>query len=435
MELRSPYDRKDGQRDLVVLAHALTASAPAREDFGQWTRIPYEPRKLCSRKIILSDETQGAISKLEITAARYDCLIGASDYRSSLRRLMHRLEGVFSWRLNGVDVDYRLCCCVDHFATAGALAEQADPQQAVKRMVGAEGESVRAAVGAHQIETIIDGVFAGELETAGLTPARIVAIHDAIAGTLHPSQACGLRTWELPPVATARDGSAYLAPPPQALPAFLGDVAAFIATSKLGPVAKSALAYFQLETARMFSSSIDEAGRVIAACLWKQEGLIEHMMPPISITPALEAGTHAKKLRFYLADPGSCELLMLDDWVYLIACSTLNAFEVEWACFQRAQELVASWEDVLVERGAKVSDQLARLLVELVGTPIFSISSMGQAVGASFSTTSAMVERLMRAGIVEQINEGKRNRIFECPDAVGLCAWVDRAFREAKQRA
>lgn len=433
MRLRTPSDRQDGQQDLLDLIRTLTSNVPARGNYGQWTRIPYQPRPLCTRKIILSDETQGAISKLETTATRYDCLIGESDFSDALRRVMHRLEGVYSWQLNGMAADYRLCCYIDHFSKAGTAAEQANPQRALTRLLGVDDEAVRAATGALQIAAIMDGVFAGDLEANNLTPARIVAIHDAIASALHPSQACGLRTWDLPPIATPGNGSAYVAPAPATLHAYLDDIAMFVATSKLGPVTKAALTHFQLETVRMFSSNLDEASRVITACLWKNSGLITHMMPPISITPAIQTSTHTRKLHFYLFEPSSCELLMLDDWVYLIACSTLNAFEIEWLCFQKAKALVESWKQRLGEQGVKISTQFERLLVELIGSPVFSISAMEQTVGSSFSTTGAMVETLVQAGIALQVNEGRRNRVFECPEALALFTLADRAFRKAEE--
>ena len=81
MELRTSFKRADAPKDLIHLARTLDNAEISSEDsdFGQAVKRNYKPFWLTDRKIIMSDETLGAISQLEIQISRHDCLIGTSD--------------------------------------------------------------------------------------------------------------------------------------------------------------------------------------------------------------------------------------------------------------------------------------------------------------------------------------------------------------------
>ena len=72
------------------------------------------------RKVILSDETLGAISQFEMFASRCDCLIGTSSLGPSLARILARMDGIFVTLLNGARADYRTCCYLDYLKKTGA---------------------------------------------------------------------------------------------------------------------------------------------------------------------------------------------------------------------------------------------------------------------------------------------------------------------------
>lgn len=64
VKLRTSFKRDAVPNDLTHLARALTAIGAhgTADDFGQAAGDTYEPFRLMDRKIILSDETLGAIS-------------------------------------------------------------------------------------------------------------------------------------------------------------------------------------------------------------------------------------------------------------------------------------------------------------------------------------------------------------------------------------
>ena len=52
--------------------------------------------------------------------------------------------------------------------------------------------------------------------------------------------------------------------------------------------------------------------------------------------------------------------------------------------------------------------------------PVFSVSSLAKDTHSAYSTANQMVLSLERAGIVRQVSAGRRNKLYECPDALNF---------------
>ena len=59
--------------------------------------------------------------------------------------------------------------------------------------------------------------------------------------------------------------------------------------------------------------------------------------------------------------------------------------------------------------------------------PIFTAASMARAIGRSMPTANTVIERFAEAGIVRQINIGKRNRAFEAQGIIEAFIGFERA--------
>ena len=157
MKLRTSFKRDAVPNDLTHLARALTAIGAhgTADDFGQAAGDTYEPFRLMDRKIILSDETLGAISQFEMLASRCDTLIGTSPLGTALARIMARMDGMFVAQLNGRRADYRLCCCLDFFKESGTAKGGSDEARLSALGLDLTPASVLSASKcAHQMETI-----------------------------------------------------------------------------------------------------------------------------------------------------------------------------------------------------------------------------------------------------------------------------------------
>ena len=422
MKLRTSFKRDAVPNDLTHLARALTAIGAhgTADDFGQAAGDTYEPFRLMDRKIILSDETLGAISQFEMLASRCDTLIGTSPLGTALARIMARMDGMFVAQLNGRRADYRLCCCLDFFKESGTAKGGSDEARLSALCLDLTPASVLSASKcAHQMETIELNSLCGAAP-ALITPGHVLALQQAIGRTFHPKVSSGLRTWDLPGESDEPDADAYRPPSPLELPEFLQDLVTFLNESPLGPSAKVALMHYQLEATKMFSSDTDQLARALLVGIWRNTGLIKYLMPPIAITPALARRNHDEVLRPYQFAPGLSEMQMIDNWVYHTACASQNAFEVAQYGYTIAHQTLDRWRSIVAARGTRLTDTMERLLVTVVGSPVFSASSAAEAIGTTFTTATKIIGVLEACDIVRQMSRGRRNKVYECPEAVAL---------------
>ena len=56
----------------------------------------------------------------------------------------------------------------------------------------------------------------------------------------------------------------------------------------------------------------------------------------------------------------------------------------------------------------------------VVGSPVFSASSAAEAIGTTFTTATKIIGVLEACDIVRQMSRGRRNKVYECPEAVAL---------------
>ena len=417
MELRADFGHERGQDDLIDLQSAL---GNLRRVHDQWTQKPFQASFLTDRKIILSDETMGAISSLEIATDRCDTEIGLSPYRASMARLMSRMEGVCAAIANGFSADYRVCCYLDYF-TSKAKVPAETVSSSVARATKAPASVIQASLCGRQIEAIVKRLLEEECEVSTMTPERIVSLNDALCRAINPTWELGMRTWNYQ---TPEEGRPMAYQPPTApqLPAFLQDISSFVSDSKLSPTAKAALVFFQLDAVRMFPHHFDQLGRIISFYMWKHTDLVRYVIPPISATPAIHPQKHQEKLKPYLYQGETTDMLLLDDWIYHVARSTHNAVDLEQASYRELCALLDRWKAAVAQQSAKVSAALSALMETLVSNPVFSISSLSEDAGIAFSTTGRLVEILEEAGIVRQVTPGRRNRLYECPEALSFFA-------------
>ena len=328
MRLRTSFRRETAPEDLAHL-HEVLSAAGACGDAGktaQDDRAIYQPFQLMSRKIILSDETLGAISQFEIFASRCDCTIGTSPLGPSLSRTLARMDGIFVALLNGARADYRTCCFLDYLKEAGGWTKGTPDKARVEAIMGStrlDREVLEASRCAHQMMAIEINSLCGAAP-ATITPRYVLALHQAISRTFHPGAPTGLRGWEVNDKDSEGLGRAYRPPSPLELPEFLQDLVMFLNNSKLGPSAKVALMHYQMEATKMFDTDIDQLARALLVGIWRNANLITHIMAPIAITPALAQRNHDEVLQPYQFCCGTSETQMIDEWVYHTARASRN---------------------------------------------------------------------------------------------------------------
>jgi hypothetical protein len=91
---------------------------------------------------------------------------------------------------------------------------------------------------------------------------------------------------------------------------------------------------------------------------------------------------------------------------------------------RRAAELEVEWRERLGSVRAKSGTDV--LLRVLPGAPILTADSAATLLGRTFKPAAAAIQRLVDAGILRQVNVGRRNRAFEAPEVIAAFTAMER---------
>ena len=141
------------------------------------------------------------------------------------------------------------------------------------------------------------------------------------------------------------------------------------------------------------------------------------MLPPVSLVLATLARSYIDGLtafRYVGSATSPRAIEGLNTWVgrFAGACTRsvrdANDFEA------RAAELETSWRERLGQVRAKSAVDL--LLRILPGAPILTVDGAATLIGRTFNPANEAIQRLVEAGILRQVNVGRRNRAYEAPE-------------------
>jgi len=213
--------------------------------------------------------------------------------------------------------------------------------------------------------------------------------------------------------------AAFVPPPPERVPGLLDDLSAFCNTDSLPAVTQAALAHAQFETIHPFVDGNGRIGRALIHLVLRRRGLAVRVLPPISLVLATWSRDYVAGLTAtrYIGSP-TCEAAIegMNRWIGLFATACRRAvadaenFEIQVRSLQR------EWRDRLgsIRQGSTTD----LLITALPGAPIVTVSGAADLVGRTFQASNEAISRLVDAGILKQVNVGRRNRAFEAPQLI-----------------
>ena len=84
----------------------------------------------------------------------------------------------------------------------------------------------------------------------------------------------------------------------------------------------------------------------------------------------------------------------------------------------------SSWRERI---GRVRRDSAVRLLIDaLPAAPMLTASTAATLIDRSFQAASQAIDRLLLAGVLVQVNVGRRNRAFEAPELIGAFTALER---------
>jgi len=221
--------------------------------------------------------------------------------------------------------------------------------------------------------------------------------HHAMPGRFRTVQ-----NWIGKPGSTVATAS-YIPPPPGEVEPCLGAWEKFLHESKLPPLVTIALAHYQFEAIHPFLDGNGRVGRLLITLF-----LIERQILPTPLL-YLSAFFEASRRDYYDGLRGISERGAWNDWLEYFLLGVARMSEDALGRATRINQLLAQWQ-------RKVSGESSNnplRAVELLGTnPFITTKGAAETLGIAFTTAQRTIERLERVGIVKQVGEAKRSRVY-----------------------
>jgi Fic family protein len=392
-------------------------SAPAgsglpRRDTRPCGYDAYVPDPLVGRTFVLDGEVAADVVDAEVGITRLNAEAGALIDTEALARILLRAEAVASSRIEGLEIGARRLL---HAEVMRGLNQAA------------------ADVSATEVLGNIDAmVFALGRVGPGdpITVDLLLDVHRRlVAGTRlehHGGRLRDEQNWiggsDYNPCSAV-----FVPPPPDFVPDLMRDLCTFCSTNELPAVAQAAIAHAQFETIHPFVDGNGRTGRALIHMILRRRGLALRVLPPVSLVLATWARTYVDGLMGYriIGESTSDQAVEgINVWVGRFAAACSRAVTDATFYEDRARQLQEDWRSRLGTIRAKSGTDL--LVQKLPGAPVLTVASAAALIGRTFQPAADAIGRLEKAGILKQVNIGKRNRAFEAPEVIEAFTTLER---------
>ncbi len=384
----------------------------ARRDRQSCDYEAYVPDPLAGRKLVFNGDTAADVADAERAIAVLDAQASAPGDTEALARILLRAECVASSRIEGLEVGARRLLRAE---AARDLGEE--PSDVTAAEVLANIEAMASAV-----KSIVPG--------EPITLDHLLAFHrrllsgtrlDAYAGSIRNEQ-----NW-IGGSSYNPCTAAFVPPLPELVRDLLEDLCRFCNDDSIPAVAQAAIAHAQFETIHPFVDGNGRTGRALIHFVLRRRGLATRVLPPISLVLATWANDYIAGLQATrYRGPASSTAARdgINEWVARFAAACQRAVDDATSFEETAQLLQEQWRARLGTVRANSATDL--LIHALPGAPVVTVASAAALIGRTFKPANDAITRLVSAGILQQVNVGRRNRAFEAPDVIEAFTALER---------
>ena len=372
----------------------------------------YVPDRLMDRGFRLDGTVAADVADAERAIASLDASAAALANTEALARLLLRAESVASSFIEGLVVGGR-------------------------RLLRAE--AARAA-GETEIDVTADEVLgnidamswaAETLSTAdSVTVEGLLHVHGRLLERTrlreHAGQIRSVQNW-IGGSSFNPCSAAFVPPPPDHVAGLLEDLSAFVNDDSLPAVAQAAIAHAQFETIHPFVDGNGRTGRALIHVVLRRRALASTILPPISLVLATWSRSYVDGLtatRYRGRADSAAAHEGINSWIGLFAAACRRAVDDTAAFEQGVASIQQEWRAAVGMVRKRSAAEL--LIAALPGAPVVSVSSAADLIGRSFQATNEAMTRLEAAGVVRQVNVGRRNRAFEAPAIIDAFTALER---------
>jgi Fic family protein len=371
----------------------------------------YFPDRLVGREFDLSDAVLAALEDAAGDLARLDATAAVLTNSEALARLLLRAEAVGSSQIEGLIVGAR------RLLKAEALRDNS-------RHHDVTAEEVLGAVDAMTWAT-------GSVQTGDrLEVDHLLEAHRRLMAHSPDPEFGGevrlLQNW----IGGRSPAEAYYVPPPaQLVPELLADLMAFVRESPLPVLAKAGIAHAQFETVHPFADGNGRTGRALIHLILRAEGLVERTVPPVSLSLATHATQYVEALTAfrYTGKPTNPRArTAANEWLLMFATACSHA-TAEAARFERtAAELKTAWRERA--RPVRAGSAVELLIETLPAAPVLTLAAAAGLIDRSQQAANQALARLVEAGVLRELTDARRNRVYEAPELIDAFTLLERRF-------
>jgi len=387
-------------------------SAPPRSDRHPCEYEAYLPDTLVGRSFTLDGEVAADVAEAEAAIARRNVEAAALIDTEALARILLRAEAVASSRIEGLEVGARrllhaeVARGLDAATSDVTASEVLGNIDAMVYAIGTvnEGDAITADVllGVH--ERLLSGP---RLEKYG---GRFREQQNWIGGSSH--NPCS---------------AAFVPPPPEYVEDLIADLCEFCNDDSLPTVAQAAIAHAQFETIHPFADGNGRTGRALIHLVFRRRGLALRVLPPVSLVLATWSRSYIEALdatRYRGPATGKDAHAGANRWIGRFAGACIRAVADSDAFEARARDIQRSWRGRVPNVRRNSATDL--LLGALTGAPVITVTSAAALIGRSFPAANNAVSQVVAAGILNQVNLGRRNRAYETPEIIAAFTDLER---------
>lgn len=373
----------------------------------------YVPDPLMGRTFAFAGDVAADVADAEAAILRLNGQTSALADTEAIARILLRTEAVASSKIEGLHANARRLLRVEAAREFGMSGRRDITAEEVLGNVDAMSEALVAAEGEDAI-----------------TVDSILRIHAALLANTPLEEHGGVVRLEQNWVGGSSYNpcsAAFVPPPPALVPGLLADLAEFCDGDSVPAVVQAAIAHAQFETIHPFIDGNGRAGRALIHMILRRRGIAPQVVPPISLILATLATDYVAGLtafRYVGEQDSSGATDGLNRWVAFFAGCCTRAVRDAMTYEDSIREIQRGWREKL---GAVRRNSTADLLLDILpGTPVITATGAARILGRSFKAASGAIDELTRAGVLEQVNIGKRNRAFEASEVIDAFTDLER---------
>jgi Fic family protein len=372
----------------------------------------YVPDLLVGRSFALDGDVAADVAEAEAAIARLNVEASALIDTEALARILLRAEAVASSRIEGLEIGAR------RLLRAEAVRGLDDAPSDVTA-IEVLGNIDAMVFGIEQVGAG-DGIALElllEIHRRLLTGTRL----ESYAGTFRQEQ-----NW-IGGSAYNPCSAAYVPPPHEFVEDLMADLCSFCNTDDLPGVVQAAIAHAQFETIHPFVDGNGRTGRALIQLVLRRRGLATRVLPPLSLILATWAKDYVNALtgtRYRGRATSKDAHEGTNSWIAQFAVACTRAVADATVFEQRARDIGTAWRTRI---GSVRRNSAADLLLRaLPGAPVVTVPSAATLIGRSFTAANNAMAQLVAAGVLHQVNVGRRNRAYEAPEIIAAFTDLER---------